>query len=290
MKNNALNAVICCIGENKPNYFMKLKNLFLSIDKLGGEVTKFGRVVFFMEKPKVEYKTELEKMGVKIINSTPINPKYPHNNKARMLELDLGYKWYVLLDHDTIVCKNFTKFLNNKTFRAKPVDWSGPNIKLWKKIFRKFNLELPSIRYTTTSDAKEVIPYFNSGVLLVPGSYRKKLYDAWTYFIHELISFKEQLNNFTFFIDQIALTLALQKTNIEVTPLPIEMNFHIHIPVNDKFCPKKIDPYIIHYHRCIDKFGYLTSSKYPGVQKRIKEFNELLPQYKVENKGIIRLY
>lgn len=276
MKNNALNAVICCIGENKPDYFMKLQNLFLSIDKLGGEVNKFGRVVFFMETPKEEYRRELDKMDVKIISSTPINPKYPHNNKVRMLEMDLGYDYYVLLDHDTIVCKNFTRFLNKKAFRAKPVDWAGPNIEFWKKIFRKFNIKLPSIRYTTTSDAKKIIPYFNSGVLLVPNCYRKKLYDTWTYYIHELISFKEQLSNYKFFIDQIALTLALQKANIKVNPLPVEMNFHIHIPVNNKFSPEKIDPYIIHYHSCIDEIGNLTSCTYPGVQKRIKEFNKLL--------------
>jgi hypothetical protein len=276
MEDGTLNAVICCVGENRSDYFMKLQNLFLSIDKFGGEVNRFGKVVFFMEDPKEEYKRKLHKMDVSIISSTPINPRYPHNNKVRMLEMDLGYDYYVLLDHDTIVCKNFMNFLKKKEFRAKPVDWAGPSMEFWRKIFRRFNLELPSIRYTTTSDAKKIIPYFNSGVLLVPRGYRKKLYDEWTYYIQELISFKEKLNNYIFFIDQIALTLALQKANIQVNPLPIEMNFHIHIPVNSKLCPKKVDPYIIHYHNCINEFGNLTSCTYPGVQKRIEEFNKLL--------------
>lgn len=285
MGNNTLNAVICCIGENKQDYFIKLKNLFLSIDRLGGEISKLDRVVFFMEAPKVKYKKELEKMDVRVINSTPVNIKYPHNNKARMLELDLGYNLYILLDHDTIVCDDFSKFLNNNTFQAKPVDWSGPKLEFWKKIFNVFNLKLPVERYTSTKDGKKIIPYFNSGVLLVPGSYRKNLYDAWIYYIHELISIKEQLDNFTFFIDQIALTLALQKTNINITPLPIEMNFHIHRPVNKMFCPEKSQPYIIHYHSCIDKSGYLNSSKYPRVHKKIKKFNEILKEYEFNNKS-----
>lgn len=283
MKCNTVNGAICCIGENKPDYFLKLKNLFISIDKLGGKISKLDRIVFFMGTPKVEYKSKLEQIGVKIINSIPINPKYPHNNKVRMLEQDLGYDWYIMLDHDTIVCDDFLRFLNKMTFKAKPVDWSGPNMQFWRKIFRIFELKLPNIRYTSTFDGKKIIPYFNSGVLIVPSQYRKKLYDTWTYYIHELISIKEQLNNYTFFIDQIALTLALQKTNIEVTPLPVEMNFHIHIPVNERLSPENIKPYIIHYHSYIEKSGYLKSSKYPGVQKKIIKFNKQLSQYKFNN-------
>jgi hypothetical protein len=279
------NGAICCIGENKPEYFIKLRNLFLSIDRQNGEISKLDRIAFFMAKPKEEYKRELEKLGVKIINSTPVNPKFPHNNKVRMLERDLGYDWYILLDHDTIVCRNFTRFLDDGGFKASLVGFKGPPLEFWEKIYRKFNLEIPSIQYISRYDRKKILPYFNSGVLIVPGYYRKVLYDTWIYHIHELISINEQLDKFAFFIDQIALALALQKTKMKVTILPIEMNFSIVTPINNSYFHKKLNPYIIHYHNHINKKGYLNLkvSKHPGAKKGIKEFNKLLQVYKCDD-------
>ena len=125
---------------------------------------------------------------------------------------------------------------------------------------------------------KETIPYFNSGVLLIPKKFVPILYETWKSYVLKLLSAYKNLpeiKKYSFFTDQFALSLALKDAAIPQKALPLEMNFPTHSVVHKNWNPNKINPYLLHYHH-LTPLNEIAHCSYENINKLIDELNEHL--------------
>lgn len=271
--------IISCVSPNNENNFLKVNNLVKSIRKLGGALSDTRLIVNFVDFVNNEFRKSLKAYGVEIRTVKTFDKRCPHANKLRMLEIDNEYEILIGLDVDTVVVRDFSIYLEPGCIGAKIVDGTPLTLNQWKKLFNYFHLSLPTIRYLTTSTLLPVIPYFNSGVLIIPQKFVHVLRDTWGNYVKMLLDSYQNLDDIrlkSFFTDQFALSLALQATHIPIRPLPLEMNFPTHTPVHPSFSPHDISPYILHYHHKLSSNGLLKPCQYLHPNKAIKQVNQVL--------------
>jgi len=245
--------LITCQGPNKEPYKTEMEFLFKSLNRYGGKLINSQKVACFTEEPDQLLKEKLENLGVKIKKVDAIDNRSPYSNKIQMLSLEKSEDFDVLvaLDSDVVISNDFTKYIDLNNFRAKPVDQDPFSMENWETIYEYFGVELPQDRYLTSFYKTETIPYYNSGVLLIPRKYLSPLYDTWKNFVEKLLnSYNEipEIKKHSFFTDQISLSLALAFLKIPQNPLPIEMNFPTNYKIHEYFKPEKVEPFLIHYH------------------------------------------
>jgi len=267
-------------GPNKEPYKSEMEFLFKSLNRNGGRLAESQKVACFTEKPDSFLKEKLEKLGVKITIVDNIDKRSPHSNKIQMLSLEKSEEFDVLvaLDSDVIIANDFIKYIDLEKFRAKPVDRDSFSIENWETIYEYFGVKLPQDRYLTSFYKTETIPYYNSGVLLVPRKYLSPLYDTWKDFVEKILnSLNEvpEIKKHPFFTDQIALSLALAFLKIPQNPLTVEMNFPTNHKIHEYFKPEKIKPLLIHYHH-FSKSGKIGHGNYKNINQIIDEINETI--------------
>lgn len=107
---------------------------------------------------------------------------------------------------------------------ANPADHTD----LWRKLYRSCGLGNPKFEFLLSGwglmDKAEPRrlspPYFNTGMLLSSAAVLEKLYEPY---MEALLKTRNILD--TYFIEQIALTLALIKTGLPYTVVPLRYNF-----------------------------------------------------------------
>jgi hypothetical protein len=275
MNTNAPNILISCVGENNQKFHSRILTMFKTLKKFGGTLAEAKSVANFVQSvdPKVEQ--ELRDLGVKVNIVDPFIDGYPYANKLRMLEMEEKYDVLLALDCDLVISKDFSGEISSDFIQACPPYMDPLTIKQWENLFSHFNLKLPAERYELVGRARNTIPYFNSGVVAIPKTYRDRLLASWEKYIRELLKL-DSLSKVRVFTDQIALSLALADEGMPYDLFPIEMNFPIHNKIRDKFNPDEIDPYIIHYHNRITKKKLIKNSGYAITDKYIKEINAYL--------------
>ncbi|GEM_PF-1527796 len=270
--------LIACVAENREPYTTEILYLFRSLAAFGGSLACSQQIAYFVEAADAEIVEQLSSLGV-IVKIVPrLNERYPHANKIQMLDQQEDYDLLIGLDCDVVITKDFSPLLEPDAFMAKPVDKDHLTIDQWCTIFQWFNLSLPNERYLTTFDAKETIPYFNSGVISIPKQFVHALSNAWKMFalaMQDLYDHIPEIAAHSFFTDQFALTLALSNEKIPLKVLPLEMNFPIHAPIHTIFHPEKSNPYILHHHHRIFKTG-LADSTYKNINLVIEKINSTL--------------
>ncbi|MBN1952902.1 MAG: hypothetical protein JW801_16985 [Bacteroidales bacterium] len=150
----------------------------------------------------------------------------------------------LFLDSDIILLKKELSFLQGKIkLAAKPAD---VRTRLdWKKLYQLAGLPMPREEIATTVDLESGPPYFNTGVLFLHKDIQQKICKSWKrYFM--LLSHtdtKEALDFDYFHRDQLAFSLAIQKNDLEVSPLEEVHNYPIR---HRKIIHEKA--VFIHYH------------------------------------------
>jgi hypothetical protein len=267
-----------CVAENQPVWFQKVQNLALSLRSFGGPLAGSPMVANFVGGVDAAYRRALEELDVEVTVVEPFHPSNPYANKLRMLELRDAEQFDVLvaMDCDTVVVDDIVPFLPDRAIAAKPADADFLSPEQWRRIFSALSLPEPERVYMTTTFGQLTYPYFNSGVLLVPGVSCGPLLEQWGRFIFELddvyrahpdIAARRKYN------DQIALTCALAASALPVRTLPLAMNFPTHINVHRRFLSERSRIRIVHYHGDIDESGFLRASKYPEVNSYLDRFN-----------------
>lgn len=149
-------------------------------------------------------------------------------------------------------------FLDTDIICNKPIDFtflSTPCIKIhyedidicqitdWERLYKQNDIEYPVLSIVLPLDLRKSPPYFNSGVIYVPGSLNQLLTNEWIVIFKNLS--KDNVYASSFFRDQIALSLAIEKLKFNVDVLSENWNFPFNIRK-----PKNInDIYFIHYHQ-----------------------------------------
>ncbi len=287
MGKKSLKLLITCVGENTPKYHKKIFTLFQTINVFGGEIAKAKLVANFVGSIDKDIQSQLENIGVEVRIVQPFDPRSPHCNKLRMLEIEDDFDILIALDCDIAVVRDFYKKLSLDYFQAKPVNNDPLTIEQWDYLFSYFDLKCPKERVETTGINQLVtVPYFNSGVLAIPKQYISRLRESWEKYALLLMDNYHNMGDIAkrkYFADQHSLALALVAENIPFKTFPVEMNFSTPTKMKPKLSPNKMHPYIIHYHRFVEDNGLLmkTRFKYKVPDSYIKKVNKLIKGKKV---------
>ena len=238
-KRNSLSperVLIACVAENSETYSTDVLYLFRSLAAFGGSLAHATRIAYFVEAADMEIVEELGQLGVIVKTVDRFDKRCPHANKIRMLEEQEDYDVLVALDCDVVIARDFLPELDPNVVMAKPADMDPLTTAQWEVLFQQFNLPLPPKRYlTTTPHVKEMIPYFNSGVICIPKRFVSPLSKAWQTFVHALWDIYDRFPEMaahSFFTDQFALSLTLINEKIPFNAFPLEMNFPDHCPIH----------------------------------------------------------
>lgn len=272
--------LVTALGEDRPRDRRELELLFRTLQHFGGGLASSRQVAYLVNSVDQRFARKLESIGVEPRVVPRVDVPVPHANKIRMLEgIEREVDWLVILDTDIVIGGDFTRYLGGPAVRARPVDHSPLDLDQWETLFARCGVRLPSERYYTSLHYEQTVPYFNSGVVALPGAVAPSLAALWIAFVRIVSSLCDTwpaLREHRFYIDQLALALALAQLSLPVVPLPLEMNFPTHIPLDARTCPDEIEPLIIHHHHRISGRGLVAQSGYTVPDRVIARVNEYL--------------
>lgn len=207
----------------------------------------------------------------------------PYANKLAMFE-PIKEDYLVALDIDTLVLGDVQPYLKGEAILAVPEYRDFIGLSDWKNLFHHFSIEYPSERVLTSCSQAETVPYFNTGVLVVPQALIRHLRTSWEYMLNQILDELGQMENVKEhprFFDQYAFTLCLFKHKLTYRLLPIEMNFHS----NDREFPQQVNadnrkPVIVHHIHNLDKI----SGKVKEPPQRI--CRELVHKFNTESRSL----
>ena len=228
-------------------------------------------------------------LGVEIVYNPILIPELKYFNKYQIFKLVDSYDFDIMinLDTDIVISEDFSNDISFDKFQAA-VDIIDPlEIDNWKKLFSYFNISFPKVNQTSFRTMKKTIPYFTSGFMIIPKPYLSQLYTHFESIYNKLDDFfsnHSQIDHYSWFKDQIALTLAVQKSLIPYSVLSPSMNFHTHTELHKESNPEQIHPKVIHYHhRLTSKNNIRYTWNYPKINSIIEQINsKLCSEYDID--------
>jgi hypothetical protein len=220
-----------------------------------------------------------QRYAATIVQVQRFDAKHGPSNKVSLLGLDVLDDWehVILLDCDTIVVQDPARYLRPEGLAAKPADGPTTAPEVVRQIGTMFGLDVPVDIYRHEIADRPCGPYFNSGVLALARSWRKRLAAAWAEYNRRVLMLREEFPEVRVFADQISLALAVTDTGVPITILPSAANLPVHLPADlypDRF--QSLDPTIIHYHHLYDDAGSLLRTPLRQADRRVAAFNARL--------------
>ena len=216
-------------------------------------------------------------VGVEVVDR--VDPRSPHANKIRMLEGAGDAEVLIALDNDIAVTGDFSAHLDGGSVAAKPEDLDPLTAGQWAHLYSFFGLEVPPERFRTTFTWSEIVAYFNTGVLCLPGRYVGRIHDTWLAVVRRLLDSAAALPEvakWRMYQEQIAFALALAEARLPVRALPLEMNFPTHALVHPAWAPGAVVPALVHHHHRLWSDGRIMPTGYAGADARIAAVNDLI--------------
>lgn len=275
--------LIACQFEDNERFVREVEYLFKSIKHFGGDLAFAQFIAYYAGSISSKTVDRLLELGIIYKHTKTTDTRCLRANKIQMLDDSEDFDVLVALDTDIVVVRDFSSYLHdaiyNNVVMAKPADTDHLTLKQWKNLYEYFGVELPLERYKTIK-LTDTIPYFNSGVLIIPKEYISSLYRTWKLFTIKLLNSYLELphvyNKYSFFTDQFALSLALAKEKIPQQILPLEMNLPVRIPIPDFWKPEEMKPYILHHHHNLSKEGNILHGQHKNINKIIDNVNVLI--------------
>jgi len=268
--------IFACYVANKPKYIAQAVYLLESIRSI--PEFKHTLVKIFgnsetLKKVLSYFKTD------KYITPTPKNEFYPDIpvcNKLQALDypLEEDFDYYILLDTDTLVVRNFLQELKPNCINIKLADFATFPHRQFSQLGNALAIEIPKPTVRTTVSFKKTIPYFNTGVVVIPKNLFSITVHDWTNMVLKLTQNASLVSGFTHFTEQAALAFSLLKNPKPIAYLSNSMNFPAHCSfyyLHLYF----VNPFIIHYHRQ-DKNFAISFTKYPICNQYISKFRRML--------------
>lgn len=277
---NPERVLVATVAENREPFKREALYLFKTLQRFGGHLTRARQIAYFVESTDSATAKQLADLGVTIKIVEPVDIPIPYANKTQMLDDTEDFDYLVALDTDVVITRDFSPYIQGSSVAAKPAGRDPLSLHQWRKLFKYFGLELPLARYLTTTKMRETVPYFNSGVIIVPNQYISSLRNEWRSFILKLTDAHRDLSDITegrvFTGDQYALSLALASARLPYRGLPLEMNFPTDRPVRAALEPEKLTPSILHHHHRLAPTGGIEPCSYENVNTMIAEINQYL--------------
>ena len=274
----------CVVTPSNKNYSnLETEYLFRTLNRFGGEASKAKKWACFLEEPTKIMKEVLQELGVIIKIVKPFDKRDPYSNKIRLVEESIkeDIDYLMVLDNDILIAEDFSSFIEGDSIKAKPANYDVVGFENWKVLFDYFNLKFPTNRVKTIRTQQETIPYFGSGVMIIPKKHIKILFETWSDFIHTLSDYREKgkfpktLPNFQTWNEQVSFALTLAKTNLNCSSLPLKMNYTT-AETSPEENPTELQPLLIHHHHHIYDNGDIMPSPYDNINKIIDNLNKFL--------------
>ena len=171
--------LVACVAENTPRFHHEVTYLFKSLRYLGGRLADAQAIAYFVDSVDAEVTATLAALNVAVQIVDRLDERCLHANKIQMLEDTADYDYLVALDTDIVIARDFSAQLIGHSIAAKPADSDPLTHAEWKTLFGHFNLPLPETRFLTSFNLSLTIPYFNSGVLVIPQIWVSPLRTLW---------------------------------------------------------------------------------------------------------------
>ena len=271
--------IIGCVAENTPKYLSQALRLLQSVRWFGGKIANVEFRICVVESIDPSFIPHFKRYGATIRIVPRFDVKSPVTNKIRFLQQEdiFEYDTVVLLDCDTIMVQDPSKYLSEKVFMAKIVDLPTMPHDNFSVLYEFFGVSLPTQDCSCTVFGEPTIPYFNTGVLIFPKSALSTLVPKWIDFTKKLVENIDLISGREHFCEQATMSIALTASGEQFKIFGNEMNFPTHLEdMKESPLLHNADPYIIHYHSCSDSYGYINGVRYPLVNSRINIFNEML--------------
>lgn len=271
-----------CVTENRLDWAAKVHNLALSVRTLGGPAAEAPIVVNVVEGTDDRIRRLLEPLDVLVRAVERFDPRFPHANKLRMFEDLAGLgecDVLVALDCDILLVDDPTPLLSSTHIRAKAEDQTILADHHWLGIYEHFAIDPPARDCVMTSSGEVTYPWWNSGVVHIPGPLVEPLRARWAENVLSVGRLHEQQPDLlpaTWITDQTAFALTLLELGLPFDPLPIWGNLPTCFPIQPTFLDTEPGrPIFVHYHHHLDGEGFLRASGLPVVDKRLQEMNEV---------------
>ena len=215
-----------------------------SIKRYGGDLNRYD---IFCVQPRPQFpiskKVEhtLRDLGCTLI-SKPLNTKHSYYGLVnKPLACDYitehyDYDQYIFLDGDTIVLQEPKELLTRKKGIAlSPVATKGAGIhgprdsnsEYWERLVSKPNLLYEQESIETTVSKEEIVPYWNSGVIVF-GS-KSSISGKWSELVQKALDERWYPEQGLFFVEQTCLSAVLAEEKTKVNQLKMKSNYPMTI-------------------------------------------------------------
>lgn len=249
-----MRVVIATVLNPFPLAIAEVRLLLRSLRLFGGRHAEATARVHVVGAPNERLRSELHELGAQVRVCEPFHPRCQTANKLGMLE-DIGDADYLLmLDNDIVIGGDITPHLVGADLGLKPECVDHLGMKRWQTVFSELGLSLPSERVLTTIDSQETVPYFNSGVILVPRSLIAAFRQGWEAAVLEVLDLCtrfSELAEVESMADQVALAICLARQQLPRRALPIAMNFHTRFAFHPVWNADTCQPVVLHHHHAL---------------------------------------
>ncbi len=267
-----------CVVDDHPRFHLDAIRWFTALTVVAG-VDPGDLVVHVVGREGSDALDYLRGQGVAVRPVERFDPRSPHCNKisgAIRLAEDRREGMVVLCDTDVVVLDDPRGIaVPTDAIAGKPVDAPVPPYDVILAIFDAAGVAVPAaIPLPWAPDQRTVRGNSNGGLYLIPGPLLPDIASTWARWARWLLDRLELLGQWTVYIDQVAMAMALSATGTTAMALDVRWNTPVHAPAT--IPADAVEPSIIHYHQQVDGRGRLLTTGVPSIDRRIIMTNQAI--------------
>lgn len=262
-----------CVLDNNPSLAHQAQLWAMSLIKCSGREPS-DLVVHYIEGCDSRYLDRLKLLGIQLVPVKPFDSRHPPSNKLTQIESPLlaDADYVVLTDCDLAFAQDISEVFTGDQIRAKIVDDANLAPSHWRAVFKAAGMGEPVLETIATNDKKPTVANFcNGGLIVLPQTMYGKVGPVWAKWNRWLLDNPKPLGRWSYYSDQVSLTLALKELGEQIDYLPDIYNFPMHKAWH---CNQpESAPKVLHYHHKIDPNGYLQKTGAPAVDAAVDRIN-----------------
>jgi len=270
--------LLTCVVDEHPRFHLDALRWYAALTEVAG-VAAGDLVVHAVGSDSSDVLDFLRSRGVTVRAVDPFDPRSPHCNKisgALRLAQDPIDGLTVLCDADIVVLTDpRTIDVPPGSVAGKVVDAPVPPLDVVLRVFEVAGMGTPStVALPWGQDDRTVSGNSNGGLYLIPGPTLTPVATAWAHWAHWLLDRLEMLGQWSVYVDQVAMALALHAEDVTTLALGVEWNTPTHDPSRIPSDPPV--PKILHYHQETDELGLIRPTGAGPIDSRIALANDAI--------------
>ncbi len=272
-----------CVVDNSPLFRMQALNWVWTI--LGGGLTHpEGIVVYLVQGNDRDFQLILEKLGVTVRRIE----RFGTGDAAfcnKLLQLDYtslqDIDCVVMCDADIAFAGDIRPWVTTTHVRAKVVDFTNPRLEALERLYAATGLTAdPRIVEASFDRGPTFGTNCNGGLYMIPTQWLETLTGAWVKWARFALERGDILGDRRKNADQIGFCFAMLELGFPFDPLPEALNFPTHLSIESYSLFSEVDPLVLHYHKRLDKSGFLLPLALPHANSAIDRVNRVIADHR----------